>query len=181
MHAGPCSPSSLCAAWRSLRWRQPKPPDMSPRVLMRSDVSWSRPLQTTSLTGFLSAFLSDFGLSPGLGVGLCSVPSVACGSGGFRPRLAAASRFGLGVSATGQVRPPRLRHPLSCAADALPSAALPRFASAISSACFFASASRIAICSASTTGCRRGGGGSAGATAAAASRFTSTRFLRTST
>ena len=152
--------SALTLACRSLRACQPPAPPSSPRVLMVRFLALSS-RQTTCLTCFLAGFLSPE--SPGLDAGLCSVP-VAGALASARSATAGAASSGRRWCACDSCRrtqvlrgfaPPLCGSLLFFCRSCL--ATRPRFDERLNSACFRASSSRIAVCSASIGRGDRGG------------------------
>ena len=162
-------------AWRarSLRVRQPMPPPMSPRVLIVRRLTLSS-RQTTSLTGFLALSCRPWLLAPASAAACAACLRLArCSAAAPRPRAAAGAaprrchrRLRRLFAAAGL----RFRAPsfLRCALCFSLRTSSPW--RAISSACCLASASRCAICSASTTTGLRRDGATASAAASTARR-----------
>ena len=151
----------------------------SPRVLMRAPLDGLRRARRPALLAFFAVFLSAF--SPGLAAGLCSVPSTGgCGAGRCRRRGrglrgSASPRLHFGFAAAGRSR---LRFGDFLLAPFLLGLALDLFAPgarrARPAAALPLRAARSARRRARPSAPRR-------APVPTASRFTSTRFLRTST
>ena len=188
---GDCAvvPSDLPrACHRSFRACQPATPS-TPRVLIPRRFALSS--RQLSLTCFFAVFLS---VVSGLFVGSCNVPVPGATALDFlfrycrlrprlRPRLQAQTRptsgafASTGASMTGAATGCTGSFLFFCRSALTAASAAWRD---ISSACFLASSSRIAVCSASIAN----GAGSAGASTTAGadgSLLTRTRFLRTST